>query len=139
MKIEDIINEKSLDENLINYVEKRLSEKGINLETQDEVIKYLWANKKLFGQQERVVVEEAIGNRRDRDKKRYSRSRDRYRDRGRYKDRYYDRERYNRYKKNDSYPKHRYRKTGPKPTDICFNCHGYGHWANECQMPSKSK
>ncbi len=49
MKIEDIINEKSLDENLINYVEKRLSEKGINLETQDEVIKYLWANKKLFG------------------------------------------------------------------------------------------
>ena len=96
-------------------------------------------NKKLFGQEERVVVEEAIGNRRDRDKKRYSRSRDRFRDRGRYKDRYYDRDRYNRYKKNDSYPKHRYRKTGPKPTDICFNCHGYGHWANECQMPSKSK
>ena len=49
MQIEDIIEEKSLDENLINYVEKKLSEKGINMETQDEVIKYLWANKKLFG------------------------------------------------------------------------------------------
>ena len=49
MNIENIIEEKSLDENLINYVEKRLNEKGINLETQDEVIKYLWANKKHFG------------------------------------------------------------------------------------------
>ena len=98
-------------------------------------------NKKLFGP-ERIVVEEAIGKRRDRHKRRYSRSRDRdrYRDSRRYKDRYYERDRYNRYKKNDDYPRHnRYRKSGPKSTDICYNCLEYGHWANECPMPKKSK
>lgn len=49
MELEDIIKEKSLDPELIDYVQKKLDEKGINIETQDEVIKYLWANKKLFG------------------------------------------------------------------------------------------
>lgn len=64
MKIEDIIKEKSLDEDLINYVEKKLSEKGINLETQDEVIKYLWANKKLFGHviDTKELADRIIGN-----------------------------------------------------------------------------
>ena len=80
-------------------------------------------NKKLFGQQKRVVVEEAIGRRRDRDRDR-RRDRDRYyheRDRYRYRDR-------DKYKNDDNYlSRHRPRKSGPKETDKCYNCGKLGH------------
>lgn len=49
MNVEDIINKKMLDEEIIELVEKGLHEKNINIETQDEIIKYLYVNKKLFG------------------------------------------------------------------------------------------
>ena len=49
MNIEDIIKENVLDEEIIDYVENKLHEKNINNETQDEIIKYLYVNKKLFG------------------------------------------------------------------------------------------
>lgn len=94
---------------------------------------------KLFGQNQRVVVEEAIGRRRDRDRDRdrdreHDRRRDRYyHDRYRYRDR--ERDKY----RSDDYSRHRSRKTGPKETDICFNCGKPGHWANECHLPKKNR
>ena len=93
-------------------------------------------NQKLFGQNQRVVVEEAIGRRRDRER---DRDRDRDRDHDRRRDRYHhDRYRYKDKYRNDDY-RHRSRKTGPKESDVSFNCGKLGHWANECHVPKKKK
>ena len=95
-------------------------------------------NQKLFGQNQRVVVEEAIGRRRDRE-----RDRDRDRDHDRRRDRYYhDRYRYRdreKYRNDDYSSRHKSRKTGPKESDVCFNCGKLGHWANECHLPKSNK
>lgn len=31
------------------------------------------------------------------------------------------------------------RKRGPMPDDVCNNCKGLGHWANECTQEKSSK
>ena len=83
-------------------------------------------NQKLFGQQQRIVIEEAKGEKREREKRRERGRRDYRRSLSRSRDRYKDRDYYR-------------RRTGPKKTDICFNCGKEGHWANECYFPRKER
>ena len=74
--------------------------------------------RRLFGQSNRIVVEEAKVSRQLREKekrRKRSKSRDKEDKKDRDSDYYYR------------------RKTGPKKTDICFSCGKEGHWANECQ------
>lgn len=96
-----------------------------NKEDAKEAIKEL-NNQKLFGQQQRIVIEEAKGERREREKRRERGRRDYRRSISRSRDRYKDRDYYR-------------RRTGPKKTDICFNCGKEGHWANECYFPRKER
>ena len=67
--------------------------------------------RRLFGQSNRVVVEEAKVSREEREKERRKQRRSKSKDR------------------DNNYYK---RRSGPKKTDICYNCGKEGHWANEC-------
>ena len=86
--------------------------------------------RKLFGQSNRVVVEEAKISReeREKDKRREKRSKSRDKEK---RDDFKERE-----KDKDYYYK---RRSGPKKTDICFNCGKEGHWANECHEIKKDR
>ena len=96
-----------------------------NKEDAKDAIKEL-NNQKLFGQQQRIVIEEAKGERKERERRREKGRRDYRRSISRSRDRYKDRDYYR-------------RRTGPKKTDICFNCGKEGHWANECYFPRKER
>ena len=84
--------------------------------------------RKLFGQSNRIVVEEAKISKEER-VKRKNRSRSREKDREDNKDRERNRDK-------DYYYK---RRTGPKKTDICYNCGKEGHWANECHENRRNR
>ena len=48
-------------------------------------------------------------------------------------------EKWDKYRNDDYSSRHRSRKTGPKESDVCFNCGKLGHWANECHLPKSTK
>ena len=75
-------------------------------------------------------MEEAKISREEREKekgKKRSKSRDKEKDREDNKDKDKDKDYY--YK----------RRSGPKKTDICYNCGKEGHWANECHENRKER
>ena len=86
--------------------------------------------RRLFGQSNRIVVEEAKVSRQLREKER-RRRRSKSRDKEKEKEKERDKDRNKEDKKEENY--YFKRKTGPKKTDICFSCGKEGHWANECQ------
>ena len=81
-------------------------------------------DRKLFGQQQRIVVEEAKDYKRERERKR-KRERRRSRSRSRNHSRSRSREYYS--------------KRLPKKSDICFYCGKEGHWAYECELKKRDR
>ena len=86
--------------------------------------------RKLFGQSNRIVVEEAKISReeREREKKRAKRSRSREKEK--------EEDKKEKERDKDYYYK---RRSGPKKTDICYNCGKEGHWANECHKSRRDR
>jgi len=84
-------------------------------------------DKKLFGQQQRIVVEEAKDYKRERQRRR-RKERKRSRSRSR------SRSSRSRSRNRDYYPKRL-----PKKDDICFNCGKEGHWAYECETKKRNR
>ena len=80
--------------------------------------------RKLFGQSNRVVVEEAKVSREERERERRRSRRSKSKEREKDSDDNKEKE-----KDGDYYYK---RKSGPKKTDVCYNCGKERHWANEC-------
>ena len=86
--------------------------------------------RKLFGQSNRIVVEEAKISREERERERRRAKRSRSKD----KEKEEDKKEKDRDK--DYYYK---RRIGPKKTDICYNCGKEGHWANECHKSRRDR
>ena len=86
--------------------------------------------RKLFGQSNRIVVEEAKISREERERERRRAKRSRSKD----KEKEEDKKEKDRDK--DYYYKRRKEK---KKTDICYNCGKEGHWANECHKSRRDR